>query len=764
LTTGAQSALKAAGDEMSSFLNNPIEHIKTRLGVAGNIIKDTFQGVQDSVKKNLTSLLDDPTSFIQEKLKILKLWITENSPFPALTESVNGVINNVINSLEAFRGNINTAFKQVKDNIVLAFTDPVQFIRNSIQSYLDLVTGGFKKITDIVDNVKKGISTFLKDPVGYVKEDLKNLSKWIQEHNPFALIGRAAEAAAAIVHGIHGHCMNVIIKKDLNKIDASPIAAIGTAAQNSSAVVTQSFAAAARNSNTHVQQIQRNSTTASAAATTAVTPNPHALQQATAGVGQAATAVSQLQNTNVENNAALLGIFGQLRDVINGMVNFVKDAFRDLTPAQATNVKAGVEVISSLFTSIKTIIDIVGGLRSSDGAVNIYDTVVGPLFSSSGLLSYLFDPSAHAEAILFKNMIKNGGLISVFVASLPANFNDQITKITSVFNFIKSIGEAMGSLHGQTTLPVYNQVIAPLIGTDGILSFLFNEQHAEAVTFKNMFKNRGIIHKFVSALPSDFNVIVAKLISLFTAVKSITESVKTLTDIQTPAALTGSPLNVPLSNLALIIENIKQDTITANGITAANPLKNPHAYFGAMETIYDGLAGKGTLMIRLKDVISEVFASTKTISELPPFTAGESLSSSLLSMNTVLNQLDDSFGDGHGTSTKVSRITDGISNRLIADVRSMVTQYNSFSRELATLNSINIDATLSRFGEGLSADRQVVLNQAAANVTVNLKITLTAEDITKALYARVDSGPKAGRQGEFMTAALRPNAGDTVGN
>lgn len=802
-----EGGLVAASDSISEFLQPLI----SLFFEVGSVISDLFSSIWGGIKSLFNTISEFVGGFIDAIIKPIYRTIS------SIGRSMSMILDMIISGIISFAGTvvdiltwpgrqIFALFSWAFDQIMSILSPFIETAKGYFTEFSDYVSGKFDSLVGgissawdtVVSTISEGIDSFgsgidrivnfisipftkageLMNSAGalitriidHVKHDFDILVKYLSDHNPFKLIERGAEAAEAIVRRIHGNSMNTTINKDLNKIDPKPINAIGAAAQANSNTVSQSFSQAARNSNTHLQQIQRNSTTASAAAATAVAPNPQALQQASAGISQASTAVNQLQNENIQNNAALLGLFGQLRDVINGMVNFVKDAFRDLTPAQATNVKAGVEVISSLFTSIKTIVDIVGGLKGSNGAIDAYTTVIAPLFGDNGILSYLFDPSKHGEATAFKNMMKSGGLIEGFTTSLPANFNDQIIKLTSVFNFIKSIGESISALNGSGAPAgdIYSRIINPLIGANGILSYLFDPiKHSEATAFKNMFKTHGLIGGFLAVLPPDFSQGITKLTNFFNSIKTMFESVKAISDMPNSAALTTSPLAVPLANLALIIDNIKQDNITANGVTSVNPLKNPRTYFDPLTAILAGIAGKETILTNVKNVVTELLSSAKAIAEQPIVPTSPDLGTSLANMTSVLGTIDSYFGPADQDGS-INNLLDNIhrntKGRVSHDLSVVVERYNSLSRDLARMNAIDIDASLTRLNDGLGRNRVVQIENAAANITINLDVKLRTEDIETALFTRSNKGAAPGPGGSIARANFVPRSHDTAGH
>ena len=142
------------------------------------------------------------------------------------------------------------------------------------------------------------------------------------------------------------------------------------------------------------------------------------------------------------------------------------------------------------------------------------------------------------------------------------------------------------------------------------------------------------------------------------------------------------------------------------------------------------------------------------------------ITTSLGHMTDVLTVINNSFSPA--AEGNLNSLLDNIYNNtkegVIHDLGAVIRQYNRLSRDLAAINRINIDASLTRLNDGLGHDRNLRIENASANININLKVTLKTEDIERALYERVDTRP-SNSPGLLRATSWSPGGGSdtTVG-
>jgi hypothetical protein len=134
-------------------------------------------------------------------------------------------------------------------------------------------------------------------------------------------------------------------------------------------------------------------------------------------------------------------------------------------------------------------------------------------------------------------------------------------------------------------------------------------------------------------------------------------------------------------------------------------------------------------------------------------------------MTSVLGTIDSYFGPADQDGS-INNLLDNIhrntKGRVSHDLSVVVERYNSLSRDLARMNAIDIDASLTRLNEGLGHNRVLQVEHAAANINIQLNVAITAKDIENALYDRIDQRSK-NFAGGFKADSMTKRSTDTNG-
>jgi hypothetical protein len=292
---------------------------------------------------------------------------------------------------------------------------------------------------------------------------------------------------------------------------------------------------AAASSNTTTQQVvanaqraQQASQNAQQAAQTAQRATQTA-QNAAQGVANAATPSAPGAEARMINPDDFRRSMTQVRTVVSELATMAGTTFREFSADQASNVRRGVQIVTQILEAMKLIPEVANSLVSSSPNSNAY-TAVSSLVGSHGLMSFLFDTSAHAEAQKLKNMMKSGGHIEQFVNAMPRDIVRKVTKIESVFTALKSITDVISSLGSSggdaNNGNVYSRFIEPLVGQNGILPLLFDFNNSpSAVKFQEMFMRDGSIEQFANSLPDNYRSINRRLNSVSSVIGTVNQIV-----------------------------------------------------------------------------------------------------------------------------------------------------------------------------------------------------------------------------------------------
>lgn len=250
--------------------------------------------------------------------------------------------------------------------------------------------------------------------------------------------------------------------------------------------------------------------------------------------------------------------------------------------------------------------------------------------------------------------------------------------------------------------------------------------------------------------------------SVFDVLKSASEAAKGLREMagENNAALDPYVLNIPLRNLAVLIEGLGSDT--AGGFR--NPLTNPAA-FDKITAIQGNLRGKGRLLTDLGASVAEVMVGAGRMGDMSTLpetvlTGTRVNLERLAGDNGLLAILERFFTPtmdftGAGDiGARLATITENIQGGVTANVRAMVTAYNAFSQDMANLaqgiGARPLDISLRQLGDAMGARETVNIKTAIANTTININVRMDTGDLirTQRNYSQ--------RMNESQGSNLRP--------
>lgn len=449
---------------------------------------------------------------------------------------------------------------------------------------------------------------------------------------------------------------------------------------------------------------------------------------------------------------------------------------------------------------IKVIKDMVNGFSSIDrnqaqrlGAVGPFlaglSSIINPMLNAITTVAQLMrgkTPEQIESTLLQLRLVISsiGRNISTVMQALPAiltamdgitdvkNLGEKANALKGVFESISAI---VGVITGAISSTAYNEVGGDIYGrvfepAMNLLGWLFYkggkipgtriEGHGEMLEgvltgISNMNLPKGLLEKANT------------IKSTFEAIKAIADVATSLKTLGGNALLAPDVLNLPLSNLAIMINSLKSKYIFFGGTKHYNPLSSPGEYFGPLAAMLTGITGKGALLTNIKTIVTEMLSSVRDIARAEVIPTNENLNTSLVHMTDVLGTIDSHFGPAEQEGS-INNLLDKIHNntkgRVSHDLSAVVRRYNALSTDLARMNAVDIDASLTRLNTGLGHNRVVRIENAAANITINLDVKLRTEDIEKALLTRSQSGAAPGPVGSISRdnfVPQRPDAGNT---
>lgn len=455
------------------------------------------------------------------------------------------------------------------------------------------ISGLNERVHEFVSNVRGNLRQLL-DIWPAIKTDMIEFTRWFIMDSPFKYMVQGMQSVWNTAQRIFGHSVNTVVAADLAKIERPA----RRAQETLSNALQTGFDNASQASRTGADRIVR---------------NVNAATQATQTLAAAGQQMRDVQAGNINNSGALVQMFGQMREVVAGLVTFATDTFRNMTPSQAGVVRTGVETVAAMLNAVKTVPEIVAAVGSGPNVnpAEMVNRLVGP----NGLLSYLFitqGPNAHQEARWLLDMFKADGVIDRFVAQLPTRFERTINKVKTLFETVKSMSDAATSLSSAAQTGaggnVYNNVISPLVGANGLLSYLFDEsKHREASDFKSMFKSGGLIQSFADSMPDSYRRVTTKLASIGAIVRSTVEASGELSTGNTriSSMLTGLNLQSAMQSFRTnFTEQISAFVSEYNRISIELANLNVHAIDASLDRVGEVLGADRT--VRLESAAANV--------------------------------------------------------------------------------------------------------------------------------------------------------------
>lgn len=460
-------------------------------------------------------------------------------------DNLGGYVGRAVRSL------INNAFEPGPPMIIkavgklgLAFLRAIASIGGVVLSALSgLVTGiirglGFNRLADdfrasfvefkeeLTDGIRQLGNTLSGLPAAILQSH-RELWTWLVDSLPAGIRNAASTILTPItslVDRLRGNPISRTINRDLNSIQ-QPAARAGNALANN---VQSGVRAAVATSNQGTQRIVQNAQTAQQAAQSA----QRAVQTAQTATRTVAAAQAP-SGANVEarmmNPEDFRRSMTQVRTVVSELSTMASTTFREFSRDQAQSVQRGIQIVTQILEAMKLVPEVANSLVSSGPNNNAY-TAISSLVGPQGIMSFLFNPQAHREAQNLKDMMKTGGHVEQFVAAMPRNIVQNVTKISSVFNALKSITDMVGSLNsgGDTAAGgnVFSRFIDPLIGQNGILPLLFDfENSPSAAKFHEMFMRGGSIEEFTNSIPDSYRDVNRRLNSVSGVIGSVNQIV-----------------------------------------------------------------------------------------------------------------------------------------------------------------------------------------------------------------------------------------------
>lgn len=455
------------------------------------------------------------------------------------------------------------------------------------------ISGLNERVHEFVSNVRGNLRQLL-DIWPAIKADMIEFTRWFIMDSPFKYMVQGMQAVWNTAQRIFGHSVNTVVAADLARIERPA----RRAQETLSNALQTGFNNASQASRTGTDRIVR---------------NVNAATQATQTLAAAGQQMRDVQAGNINNSGALVEMFGQMREVVAGLVTFATDTFRNMTPSQAGVVRTGVETVAAMLNAVKTVPEIVAAVGSNTNVnpAEMVNRLVGP----NGLLSYLFiarGPNAHQEARWLLDMFRADGVIEKFVAQLPTRFERTINKVKTLFEAVKAMADAATSLGSAAQVTsggsIYNNVIDPLVGANGLLSYLFDpSKHREADTFRNMFKSGGLVQKFTDSMPDSYRRVTAKLASIGSLVRNTVETTGELStgNSRISSMLTGLNLQSAMQSFRTnFTEQISAFVSEYNRISIELANLNVHAIDASLDRVGEVLGTDRT--VRLESAAANV--------------------------------------------------------------------------------------------------------------------------------------------------------------
>jgi methyl-accepting chemotaxis protein len=329
--------------------------------------------------------------------------------------------------------------------------------------------------------------------------------------------------------------------------------------------------------------------------------------------------------------------------------------------------------------------------------------------------------------------------LTTFAATAFRDFTPQqsetvrrgVQTVAQLLEAIKIIPEIANSIGGSGNSGNVYTAISSIVGRNGIASFLFDTSaHGEAQSLLNLVKSGGFIDQFVQAMPRNITQSVAKIASVFTALKSITDLVGSL-------GSGGGEAN--------------QGNVYSRFI---GPLIGPN---GVLPMLFD--FNNSPSAVKFQEMFMRGGSIEQFANSLPDDYRNVnrrlgSVSSVIGTVNQIVARVAENTERVSTTFTTNSLVTASATFRAnyVGQIDKLVTDFNRATAQLTQLNVGNVDITLDRIGDTLSRERTVRLEAAAASVNVNVNVKIDAADVQQALF-EYSSSPRARNVGGTIRPA-----------
>ncbi len=438
------------------------------------------------------------------------------------------------------------------------------------------------------------------------------------------------------------------------------------------------------------------------------------------------------------------------------------------------NILRGITGKGALLTSIKNIVvELLSSANAIIPALNTNTTALAadvlnlPLGNLAILINSLKSDHVLVGGVEYDNPLHNPRIYFGSLPSILRGITGKGALLTSIKNEVIVL---LDSARGIAEIPRP----AAALATDvlnlplGNLAVMINSLKSDhvlvgGVEYDNPLHNPRIYFGPLGALLEGITGKGVLLTNIKNELIVLLNSAGRIAEIPRPAAaLATDVLNLPLGNLAVMINSLKSEHVRAGGVEYDNPLHNPRIYFGPLGALLEGITGKGVLLTNIKNEVTMLLNSAKAIADQPIVPYNQDLGASLANMTSVLEIIDSYFAPGDDLQS-ITHLVENIYNntrgRVSHDLSAVVRHYNALSRDLAAMEAIDIDTSLTRLNSGLGSNRIVQVEHAAANISIQLNVAITAQSIEDALYDRIDQRYK-NRPGGFKADAMTARTGD----
>ena len=481
------------------------------------------------------------------------------------------------------------------------------------------------------------------------------------------------------------------------------------------------------------------------------------------GIGGAAAALPQ--------NPTSPRDLGQITALLDAITPFIKGLTDRVIEVIDSFSRFNFAQIDSL-SSVTPILSVFFGFVSSFTGI-IYNAMELMKGKSPGEMNRIGEVLVHFINTLSnqtQNMMRGIPALVQAISSInlsgidPVALATKVTAVKAILDLVGSISAATKGIQdvaqahvGADASAMAINIVLPIVS---LLLTMFTNQRVGSIIGLGDALRAGLTALSEFTFPRGLTAKVDSMKSLFGLIKTISDTSASLNSLGgggTQQAMQADVMNIPLSNLAILLTGLNSDFVFINGSNWMNPLTSPEIYFDPMASMLSSLRGKGTLMVSLKNLMSEILTSTKDIAGLPVVPVSGNLGLSLANMTSVLNSLNNYFAPSDNPESVIhliDSITANTKGRVSHDLSTVVRRYNALSRDLANINAVTIDASLTRLNTGLGNNRVVQVEHAAANITINLDVKLRTEDIEHALMTRSDN--KASPAGSIIRGAFVP--------